>query len=135
MNNSKCQPIRAITIGAAIALAFGAASASAAGSAAGASNRQFVSDGVNSYVVRFADLDLSQTDGAAALYGRLRQAAHSVCSSLQSRDIGMNAHYRACMEQAIDGAVSSIGRPTLSQYHESHTKGDKAALIRLAKAV
>jgi UrcA family protein len=134
MNNAKCQPIRTIMIGAAIVLGFSAASASAAAaSSANTSSSQFVSDGVNKYVVRFADLDLGKIDGAAALYSRLRQAAGIVCSSLQSRDLKMKAQYRVCVNDAVADAVSNVGRPMLSQYHESRTKGDKTALIRLAK--
>ena len=133
---SKCQPVRAITLGAAMVLAFSAASASvsaAASSSAGAPSSQFVSDGVNRYVVRFADLDLSKIDGAAALYSRLRHAAGIVCGSLQSRVLEMDVQYRACTHDAVTEAVAGIGRPILSQYHESRTKGDKTAL-RLANA-
>lgn len=126
MNNTK---IRAITISAAIVLGFSAAAASAS-----TSNSQFVSDGVNKYIVRFPDLDLSKVDGAAVLYSRLRQAAAIVCSPLASRSLGMAAQYRVCVDHAIAGAVASVGRPMLSQYHESHTKSDKIAVAQLARA-
>jgi UrcA family protein len=121
--------IRAFTISAAIVLGFGAAAASA-----GTSNNLFVSDGVNKYIVRFADLDLSKVNGAASLYSRLRHAAAIVCSPLDSRSLIVATQYRACVNQAIDRAVASVDRPMLSQYHESHTKGDKVAVTQLAKA-
>jgi UrcA family protein len=129
MSHTKFHAIRAITINAAIVLGFSAAAASAA-----SPNTQFVSDGVNQYVVRFPDLDISKIDGAAALYGRLRQAAGIVCGSLQNRDLAMNAQYVACKDHAVAAAVASVGDPMLSQYHESRTKGEKSALIQLAKA-
>jgi UrcA family protein len=121
--------IRKITISAAMVLGFGAAAASA-----DTSNSQFVSDGVNKYIVRFPDLDLSRLDGAATLYNRLRSAAAIVCSPLEGRNLGMVAQYKVCVDQAIAGAVSSVARPMLSQYHASHTKGDKTAVAQLARA-
>jgi UrcA family protein len=126
MNNTK---IRAITISAAMVLGFSAAAASAS-----TANSQFVSDGVNKYIVRFPDLDLSKVDGAAVLYSRLRRAAAIVCSPLESRSLGMAAQYQACFDHAIADAVASVGRPMLSQYHQSHTKGDKTAVAQLARA-
>jgi UrcA family protein len=126
MNNTK---IRAIAISAAIILGFSAAAASA-----GTSSSQFVRDGVNTYIVRFPDLDLSKVDGAATLYSRLRRAAAIVCSPLESRSLGMAAQYRVCVDQAIADAVAGVGRPMLSQYHQSHTKGDKTAVAQLARA-
>jgi UrcA family protein len=128
MNNTKTRALRAITISAAIVCGFSAASASAS-----TPNSQFVSDGVNKYIVGFADLDLTKVDGAAVLYNRLHQAATIVCSSLQSRDLGMAGQYRACVDQAIAGAVASVGQPMLSQYYESRTNGDKTAVRQLAR--
>ena len=128
MTNTKTHAIRAITLSAATALGF-----YAAGASAGTQNVQFVSDGVNKYIVRFPDLDLSKMDGAAALYVRLQHAAGIACNSLQSRDIGIAAKYRACMQHAVADAVASVNRPLLSQYHESRTNGGKAGPIQLAQ--
>jgi UrcA family protein len=122
--------IRATTISAAIVLGFGAAAASAS-----TSSNQYVSDGVNKYIVRFADLDLSKVDGAAVLYNRLRQAAAIVCRPPESRSLGMAAtQYRVCVDHAIAGAVASVGSPMLSQYYGSHAKSDKTAVAQLARA-
>jgi UrcA family protein len=129
MTNTKTHAIRAITLSAATALGF-----YAAGASAGTQNVQFVSDGVNKYIVRFPDLDLSKMDGAAALYVRLQHAAGIACNSLQSRDIGIAAKYRACMQHAVADAVASVNRPLLSQYHESRTNGGKAGPVQLAQA-
>lgn len=129
MNNTKSGAIRAITIGTAIVLGFSAAIASAK-----TSNSQSVSFGVKQYTVSFADLDLSKLDGAATLYRRLNQAAAIVCSPLESRNMGMAAQHQKCVTNAIAGAVTSVGRPMLSQYYESRTKGEKTAPIQLADA-
>ena len=129
MSHTKNHAIRAITLSAATALGLYAAAASA-----GTQNAQFVSDGVNKYIVRFPDLDLSKMDGAAALYARLQHAADMACDSLRSRDIGIAGKYRACMQHAVADAVASVNRPLLSQYHESRTQGGKAGPIQLAQA-
>jgi UrcA family protein len=128
MNSTGTRAIRAITISTAIVLGFSAAIASA-----NTANTQPVSYGVNQYTVRFADLDLSKLDGAAALYHRLNQAAALVCSPLESKRLGMAEQYQLCLSHAVAGAVANVGRPMLSQYHESRTLGDKAAMIQLAK--
>ena len=125
---TKTHAIRAITLSAATALGF-----YAAGASAGTQNAEFVSDGVTKYIVRFPDLDLSKMEGAAALYVRLQHAAGIACNSLQSRDIGIAAKYRACMQHAVADAVASVNRPLLSQYHESRTNGGKAGPIQLAQ--
>jgi UrcA family protein len=130
MNKSMTLAVRAMTISAVVALGFGAANASAAG----VSNDQSVSDGVKQYVVRFPDLDLSKMAGATALYVRLQHAARVVCDPLESRELGIAARYRACMDQAVTNAVAGVNRPLLSEYHQLHTKGDKAGLVQLARA-
>jgi UrcA family protein len=129
MKNTNIQATRAVAICAAVALGFSAAGASAA-----TSKIQFVSDGVNKYVVRFPDLDLSKIDGVAILYTRISYAAAIVCDSWRSRDLGIAAKYRACVAQAVANTVASVDRPLVSQYHESRTKGIKAANVQLVRA-
>jgi UrcA family protein len=128
MNNINTRAVRAITISTAIVLGFSAAIASA-----NTSNSQSVNDGVKQYTVRFADLDLNKLDGAAVLYRRLNQAAAIVCSPLQSRRAEVAAQYQLCVNHAIAGAVANVGRPMLSQYYESQTKGWKSAVTQLAR--
>jgi UrcA family protein len=129
MKYTNTQVNRAVAICAAVALGFSAAGASAA-----TSKIQFVGDGVDKYVVRFSDLDLSKSDGAAILYSRLSYAAAIVCNSLRSRDLGIAAQYRACVAQAIANAVASVDRPLVTQYHESRTRGIKVASVQLVRA-
>jgi UrcA family protein len=119
---------RAMTICIAATLGYNAAHASSL------SNDESVTNASNTYVVRFADVNLSKIDGAIALYARIRQAAGTVCRPLESRELSFAALHRACMDQAIADAVTSVNRPLLSQYHRLRTKGDNVGLAQLAKA-
>ena len=65
-------------------------------------------------VVKYADLDLSTSQGAASLFNRIRVAAEGVCSSQEGRDLSSKMHWDACVRQAIEGAVIQVNRPTLS---------------------
>jgi UrcA family protein len=131
MNKSMTFAVRAIAIGAVVALGFGAGNASAASP----SDDQPASDGAKQYVVRFADLDLSKMAGATALYGRLQRAARTVCDPLESRDLAFATKYRACMDQAVSSAVARINRPLLSAYHQLRTKGENVGPVQIARAM
>jgi UrcA family protein len=124
MNKSMTTTILGMTIGCAATLGCSAALASPASAGI---------DQPATYVVRFADLDLSRIDGAATVYTRIRSAARQVCTSLEGRDLGLLVKYRACVDKAIADAVASVNRPLLSQYHQLHTKGDKVGVVQLAK--
>src|SRR5271166_2256631 len=113
MNKSMTIAIRAIAIGAVVALGFGAESATAAGP----SNDQPVSDGAKQYVVRFADLDLSKMTGATALYVRLQHAARAVCDPREGRELAFDTRFRACVDQAVTSAVARVNSPLVSEYH------------------
>lgn len=130
MNKSMTLAVRTMTISAVFALGFGTCAASAAA----LSNGQPVGDGAKQYVVRFPDLDLSKMAGATALYARLRHAARVVCDPLQSRELGIAAKYRACMDRAVADAVAGVNRPLVSKYHLWQTKGGKSGPVQLAKA-
>jgi UrcA family protein len=125
MNKSMTTTVLGMTIGCAAIFGCSAAVASPASAAI---------DEPATYVVRFADVDLSRIGGAATLYTRIRQAAGQVCTPLEGRDLGLLVKHRACVDKAIADAVASVNRPLLSQYHQLHTKGDKAGLVQLAKA-
>lgn len=82
--------------------------------------------------VRFGDLDLARTEGAAALYGRIRYAARSVCASLDGRSLSEGVNFRTCVGDAIERAVAEANRPTLTDYYQS-TLGTNTR-IRMAVA-
>jgi UrcA family protein len=66
--------------------------------------------------VSYADLNLSSTAGANALYGRIKSAAKQACgyegSSLT--DIRL---WRRCVHEAVDDAVGRVNSPLLTQVH------------------
>jgi UrcA family protein len=127
---NKTIAITALTIGIAATLAFNAANASTEG----VSNVQSMTNEYLTYVVRFADLDVSKFEGAKALYTRLRYAAKVVCEPLDSASSWGYARHSACMDNAIADAVANVNRPLLSQYHQLRTKGEKTGPVQFAKS-
>ena len=67
---------------------------------------------VRSKTVKYGDLNLSNPQGAAALYGRIVQAAYAVCDTA---DIGLwsRAAVHDCINKAVADAVTKVGEPRL----------------------
>ncbi len=61
--------------------------------------------------VKFADLDITRSQGATVLFGRIRAAAESVCSPFDRGDRLENMEFAACVKKSIADAVS-YGRCT-----------------------
>jgi UrcA family protein len=63
--------------------------------------------------VKFADLDVSTSQGAMSLYRRIHVAADDVCSRMYT-----STEYRwrkdACLQKVIANAVSKVNKPALS---------------------
>jgi len=75
---------------------------------------------MESEVVRYDDLRLISSVGAAVLYGRLRVAADRVCGGpLDGKPIGEATRIRNCVANALAKAVVQVDEPLLTQYHES----------------
>ncbi len=73
---------------------------------------------VSQRIVRFADLDITRSTGAATLYARITAAARTVCEpSLSSWELGLSSQTRQCQEQAIERAVTDVNAPALTSYH------------------
>jgi len=108
MNDTKTFANRAITVGAAIAFGFGAAAASAGTMATD-------SHDVTQAIVKFGDLNLSNRQGAVALYSRIVAAAYGVCHfyDTDSRDLPSYWQQYACVRKAIAEAVIKVGKPQL----------------------
>jgi UrcA family protein len=130
MNKTVATTARALTLCIAATLGFNAVDAFAGDF----SRNDPATDAPAKYVVRFPDLNLATIAGVTTLYGRLRQAAYVVCQPILSEQTRFPGEYRTCLDKALSGAVASVHRPLLSQYHELRTKGDNAGLARLAKA-
>ena len=70
--------------------------------------------------VRFADLDLSRSDGATVLYGRLKDAAERVCTAL---DVDKND---SCEAQDLHGVCAE-------RHQHGGGKGAPARLDRILR--
>jgi UrcA family protein len=78
---------------------------------------------VKSVVVRYGDLDLDSQAGIASLHKRIRNAAESVCSPLETRILGLRNAYDACVEDAAASGVAAVGNSRLTQLHASQGRG------------
>lgn len=65
-------------------------------------------------IVKYADLDLASSGGAATLYNRIRAASEGVCSPLDHGDLGAMLRWKQCVKRAIEDAVAKVNQPALS---------------------
>ena len=82
--------------------------------------------GTDSVVVRFGDLDLNTQAGVVRLHERIRNAAESVCNTLDTRILGLRDAYDECVKEAVSNGVAAVANPNLSNFHSS--KGKRAIL-------
>jgi UrcA family protein len=73
-----------------------------------------------SVTVKFGDLNLSNPEGASALYSRIVRAAHEVCD-LDSDDLATQQAARVCVDKAIADAVTKVGYPQLVDIYNAKT--------------
>lgn len=79
-------------------------------------------------VVRIGDLNLGDSRGAAAAYGRLLWAAQRVCAGADSADHWVRESATPCLIQAVSRAIDSVGAPLLTAYAQAQP------LFRLRRA-
>jgi UrcA family protein len=65
-------------------------------------------------IVKYADLDISSSHGAATLYSRIRVASEGLCSPFDHGDLVAKYLWKQCVKQAIEGAVTKVNQPALS---------------------
>jgi len=80
--------------------------------------------------VKYADLNLASTQGAAVLYARIRQAAKNVCLQFAGGGLDVYQQRAVCINQAIAGAVSHVNAPALSALYRA--KAGKEMPTRVA---
>jgi UrcA family protein len=81
------------------------------------------SSDVRKATVKFGDLNISNTEGAAKLYSRIRTAAQSVCSNPYADGwISFKQSVDLCIHQAIADAVMKVNEPTLFVVYDEHNK-------------
>jgi UrcA family protein len=65
-------------------------------------------------VVKFTDLDVSTSQGAATLYRRIHSAAVNVCWRMYNNELAFRLHKDGCLQKAIADAVTKVDQPALS---------------------
>jgi UrcA family protein len=73
-----------------------------------------------SITAKFGDLNVSSPDGAAALYGRIRSAAKTVCLPAQSNSDPFKSEFNTCLHKAIADAVTKVNRMELYTVYNQH---------------
>jgi UrcA family protein len=90
-----------------------------------------------SVVVKFGDLNVSNPQGAATLYGRIAAAAHNVCGSYDSNDVfhqGSRSRVNACVRKAIADAVTKVGQPELFAVYNTKNRQPLPITVAAARA-
>lgn len=79
--------------------------------------------------VVYSDLDIEVDSGAEVLLSRIERAAERACGANQGRrPLSERAASRACVQQAVDQAVSTIDAPRLTALHFGASNRVVAAL-------
>ena len=80
-------------------------------------------DGSFSTVVRYGDLDLTQSADVSRLYARLKYASEKVCYVTDdSKNLRMKTLQADCMQGALNRAVASVNEPKLTQLHAAEPR-------------
>jgi UrcA family protein len=90
-----------------------------------------------SVVVKFGDLNVSNPQGAATLYGRIAAAAYNVCGSYNSNDVfhhGTRERVNACVHNAIADAVTRVGHPGLFAVYNAKNRQPLPITVAAAQA-
>ena len=75
---------------------------------------------VRSEVVRYDDLRIISTVGAAVLHGRLHNAAVRACGGpIENLQLAQQKRYRVCMDETMSKAVEDVNSPLLTKFYES----------------
>ena len=67
--------------------------------------------------VSASGVDFNNPQAVQSLYARLKRTATAVCDS-QSADYSIRREDRACADRALEKAIRSASRPTLTAMHE-----------------
>jgi UrcA family protein len=80
-------------------------------------------------VVKYGDLNVSSPQGAAALYGRIRTAAESVCPRFERSALASKARMDACVHKAITDAVATVNQPALFAEYNAKNRSPMPIMI------
>jgi UrcA family protein len=79
-------------------------------------------DEVPARTVKFADLNLTRSEGAAVLYARISAAAREVCLPATTWVPQLLFRAYRCREEAIARAVADVNAPVLTSYYLAKAK-------------
>ena len=75
--------------------------------------------------VSLRDLDLSTAEGMRAARARLLERAKRLCAQLaDSRDVGRQWHFHACVQEAVVGALRQTSAPAVASMQGSRAVSD-----------
>ena len=77
----------------------------------------------HSVVVRYGDLNLNSQAGVKSLHKRIRNAAESVCSELNSRVLSLRDIYDQCVDQAVSDGVAAGRQSESLEFPQEQRKG------------
>jgi len=108
------------------ALAAAASLTAAAGAAC--AHPAMSGDDVAKVVVRYADLDLTRTEGATVLARRISLAAQALCGA-EPRPVDLGAYFRhrACVNDSAEAAIREVGAPLVTAIYERELRPVKLA--------
>jgi UrcA family protein len=81
---------------------------------------------VESVNVSYMAADLTQPEGARALYLRIQRAARRVCHEPDIRDLAALSMYQRCFDRAVDDAVAKVNATALTAVHRSKVQRNAA---------
>ena len=70
--------------------------------------------------------DVTEPEGAKALYLRIQRAAKKVCHAPDLRELPKWEVYQQCYDRAVDNAVAQVGATALTALHRSKTQRNAA---------
>jgi UrcA family protein len=73
--------------------------------------------------IKYADVGVASSQGAATLYNRIRIASEEVCSPLDHGDLSSKMHAKACMQKATTDAVTKVNQPALTAVYNARNGG------------
>ena len=93
-------------------------------------------DAPPSVKVRISDLDLASPEGTATLYMRIRNAARTVCGTMDIRLLEEKTVWDRCVNESIANAVTEVGSANLTAYYLARTHRSHAlATAQISKPV
>jgi UrcA family protein len=85
-------------------------------------------------VVSYRDLNLTNSDGVAVLYRRIKGAANEVCGNAeQIRELARVAAANACVDKATSQAIAAVNSPMLTSLFLSKTGKTEKQLMTIAQ--